>query len=107
MAEDLRTRNPKCFRDVPVQKDVRVCVVGKVFKPNEGKVLALNRALSEYFRLVRWYLGFNFKSKSLLHKKGYEKAKESFPLNTSLIQTARDKAAEILKSLGKNGERVV
>ena len=80
-----------------MQKNVQVCVVGKVFKPNERKVLALNRALNEYFRLVRWYIGFNSKSKSFLHENGYEKAKELFNLNTALIQTARDKAIEILK----------
>jgi transposase len=33
-----------------------------------------------------------------LHEKCYEKAKELFNLNTALIQTARDKAVEILKS---------
>jgi IS605 OrfB family transposase len=81
-----------------VQKDIQVCVVGKVFKPNRLKVLALNKTLNEYFRLVRWYLGFNSKSKSFLHRNGYEKAKELFNLNTALIQTARDKAVEILRS---------
>jgi IS605 OrfB family transposase len=73
-------------------------VIGKVFKPNRLKVLALNRILNEYFRLVRWYPGFNSKSKSFLHENGYKKAKELFNLNTALIQTARDKAVEILKS---------
>jgi len=29
-------------------KAVQVCVVGKVFKPNRMKVLALNRTLNEY-----------------------------------------------------------
>jgi IS605 OrfB family transposase len=77
-------------------------VVGKVFKPNERKVLALNRTLNEYFRLVRWYIGFNSKSKSFLHENGYEKAKELFNLNTALIQTARDKAVEILKGFERN-----
>jgi putative transposase len=86
----------------PVQKDVQVCVVGKVFKPNRLKVLALNRALSEYFKLVKWYLRFNSKSKSVLHKNCYERAKEHFNLNTALIQTGRDKAVEILKSFAKN-----
>jgi IS605 OrfB family transposase len=85
-------------RDVPLQKDVQVCVVGKVFKPNRLKVLALNRTLNEYSRLVRWYIGFNSKSKSFLHENCYGKAKELFNLNTALIQTARDKAVEILKS---------
>lgn len=81
----------------PMQKDVQVCVVGKVFRPNRLKVLALNGAFSEYFRLVRWYLRFNSKSKSVLHENCYEKAKERFNLNTALIQTARDKAVEVLK----------
>ena len=77
-------------------------VIGKVFKPNRGKVLALNRAFEAYFRLLKWYLRFNTKSKIALHKNSYEKAKECFNLNTALIQTARDKAVEILKSFEKN-----
>jgi hypothetical protein len=44
-----------------LQKDVQLCVVGKVFKPNRLKVLALNKTLNEYFRLVEWYLSFNSK----------------------------------------------
>jgi len=80
----------------------RMCVVGKVFKPNRLKVLALNKALNEYFRLVEWYLGFNSRLKSFLHGECYEKAKELFKLNTSLIRTARDKAVEILKSFEEN-----
>jgi len=83
-------------------RDVHVTVVGKVFKPNRGKVLALNRALEVYFGLLKWYLRFNIKSKSSLHKNSYEKAKERFNLNTALIQTARDKAIEMLKSFEKN-----
>ena len=85
-----------------MRKEVQVCVIGKVFKPNKGKVLALNRALSEYFRLVRWYLSFNSTSETFLHENCYEKAKEFFNLNTALIQTARDKAIEILKSFEEN-----
>ena len=81
-----------------MQKDVQVCVVGKVFKPNRLKVLALNRTLNEYFRLVRWYIGFNSKSKNFLHENFYAKAKGLFNLNTALIQTARDKAVEMLRS---------
>jgi len=85
-----------------LQKDVQICVVGKVFKPNKRKVLALNRTLSEYFGLVKWYLKFNSKSKSFLHENGYEEAKELFNLNTALIQTGRDKAVEVLKSFEEN-----
>jgi IS605 OrfB family transposase len=87
-----------------MQKDVQVTVVGKILKPNKSKVLALNRTLNVYFRLVKWYLTFNSKSKRFLHENGYEKAKELFGLNTALIQTARDKTVEILKSFEKNME---
>ncbi|MBS7611886.1 hypothetical protein KEJ27_06735 [Candidatus Bathyarchaeota archaeon] len=81
-----------------MQKDVQVCIIGKVFKPNKLKVLSLNRALNEYFRLVNWYLSFNSNSKKFLHENSYEDAKRLFNLNTALIQTARDKAVEVLKS---------
>ena len=83
-------------------REVHVTVVGKVFKPNRGKVLALNRAFEAYFRLLKWYLRFNSKSKSSLHKNSYEEAKERFNLSTALIQTARDKAIEMLKSFEKS-----
>jgi hypothetical protein len=36
------------FRDVSLLEDVQVCVVGKVFKPNRLKFLALKRTLNEY-----------------------------------------------------------
>ena len=85
-----------------MQRDVQLTVIGKVFKPNPNKVLALNMTLKEYFRLVRRYLSFNSTSKTLLHENGYEKAKRLFNLNTALIQTARDKTIEILKSFQKN-----
>ena len=76
-------------------------MVGKVFRPNKKKVLALNRFLEEYFELVNWYLGFNSTSKTFLHRNTYEKAKQLFNLNTALIQTARDKAVEIVKSFNE------
>jgi IS605 OrfB family transposase len=85
-----------------LQKEAQICVVGKVFRPNKSKVLALNKTLSEYFKLVKWYLGYNSTSKKFLHEKCYEKAKELFNLNTALIQTARDKAVEILKGFEEN-----
>ena len=58
----------------------------------------MNRCLEEYFKAVKFFLSFNSTSKVYLHENGYEKAKRSFDLNTALIQTARDKAVEILKS---------
>jgi len=84
-----------------MRKEVQLTIVGKVFKPNKRKVLALNRCLEEYFKLVKWYLSFNSASKTFLHRNGYEEAKQLFNLNTALIQTARDKAVEILKSFNQ------
>ncbi|MEM1605792.1 MAG: hypothetical protein QW604_01885 [Fervidicoccaceae archaeon] len=48
-------------------------------------------------------LSFNSTSKTFLHENYYGKAKELFNLNTALIQTARDKAIEILKSHRERG----
>jgi len=79
----------KSLGDVPLQKEVQICVVGKVFRPNRSKVLALNKTLSEYFKIVKWYLSCNSKSKKFLHEKCYEDAKRLFNLNTALIQTAK------------------
>ena len=84
-----------------MRREVQVTVVGKVFRPNRKKVLALNRCLEEYFKLVKWYISFDTTSKTFLHKNGYEKAKQLFNLNTALIQTARDKAVEIVKSFNE------
>jgi len=89
-----------------MRKEVQITVVGKVWNANKGKILALNECLKEYFRAVKFFLSFNTTSKTCLHKNGYEKAKQLFNLNTALIQTARDKAVEILKSFNerkKNG----
>ena len=57
--------------------------------------------MDEYFKAVKFFLGFNSTSKIFLHENGYKKAKKLFNLNTALIQTARDKAVEILKSFNK------
>jgi len=84
------------------KKEVQVTVVGKVFRPNSRKVLALNRTFGKYFRLVKWYIRFNSDSKTFLHENGYERAKRLFDINTALIQTARDKAVEILKGFEEN-----
>jgi IS605 OrfB family transposase len=85
-----------------LQKEAQICVVGRVFRPNKSKVLALNKTLGEYFKLVKWYLGYNSTSKKFLHEKCCEDAKRLFNLNTALIQTARDKAVEIMKGFEEN-----
>ena len=84
-----------------MKKEVQITVVGKVWNANKGKILALNKCLDEYFKAVKFFLSFNSTSKTFLHKNGYEKAKQLFNLNTALIQTARDKAVEILKSFNE------
>jgi len=81
--------------------DVPICVVGKVFKPNEQKVLALNQCLSEFMRAVKFYS--HLKDTSRQHNKVfYEEAKARFRLPTALVQNARDKAGEVLKSFEEN-----
>jgi len=84
-----------------MKKEVQITVVGKVWNANKRKILALNTCLDEYFEAVKFFLSFNSTSKIFLHENGYKKAKELFNLNTALIQTARDKAVEILKSFNK------
>jgi hypothetical protein len=36
-----------------LQRKVKICVIGNVFKLNREKALALNKTLSEYFRLAK------------------------------------------------------
>ncbi len=79
-------------------KEIKITIIGKVFNANKNKILIINQALEKYFKLVKWYLDFNNISKKELHNRTYEKAKEMFDLNTALIQTARDKAIEIMRS---------
>jgi len=78
-----------------------VTVVGKVFRPNPRKVLALNRTLGEYFMLVKWYLGFNSDSKTFLHENGYESAMQLYNKHGT-NSDRRDKAVDILKSFEEN-----
>jgi putative transposase len=89
----------------PVQKEVQLTVVGKVFRPNKQKALALNSCLNEYLGSVKCYLLLNDVSKTYLHRNWYGYARENFELSSALIQTARDKAVETLKSFRKNGKK--
>ncbi|MBD3195637.1 MAG: hypothetical protein GF317_11305 [Candidatus Lokiarchaeota archaeon] len=78
-----------------MQSIVQLTVIGKVFNPNKGKLLSLNRDLHQYIECVRWYLSFKPTSKKKLHKDAYHKAKQRFELKIALLQSARDKAVEI------------
>ncbi len=60
-----------------MQKDVQLTAIGKVFKPNRQKILAMNRALLEYFELVKWYLSLNSRSKNYLHKMAMNTPKDA------------------------------
>jgi len=82
-------------------KEIKITIVGKVFNANKNKILILNQTLEEYFKLVKWYLDFNTISKKELYNKSYESAKKMFDLNTALLQTAKDKAIEIMKSFNE------
>lgn len=81
-----------------MEKEVQLTAVGKVFKPNRRKALALNRCLDEYPELVKWHLSFTSTSKAWLHREKYGEARKRFNLSSALIQTARDKAVEVLNS---------
>jgi hypothetical protein len=45
--------NGQSLEGVSLQKEAQICVVGKVFRPNKSKILALNKTLTEYFKLVK------------------------------------------------------
>ena len=47
-----------------MKKKVQIIVVGRVWKPNKSKVLALNECLDEYFKTVKFFLRFNSVSKT-------------------------------------------
>ncbi|MBD3197306.1 MAG: hypothetical protein GF317_19785, partial [Candidatus Lokiarchaeota archaeon] len=80
---------------------LQLTVIGKVFNPNKGKLLNINRDLDQYIECVRWYLSFKPTSKQMLHKDAYYKAKQRFELKTVLLQSARDKTVEIYTSFRK------
>ncbi|MBD3196719.1 MAG: hypothetical protein GF317_16805 [Candidatus Lokiarchaeota archaeon] len=59
-----------------MQSILQLIVIGKVFNPNKGKVLSLNRNLDQYIECVRWYLSFKPTSKQRIHKDADYKAKQ-------------------------------
>ena len=87
-------------------KIVQETIIGKVYNENKGKTYRLNSLLEEYFKLIRLYISIGLElkdiSKSSLHEFAYSKTCDEFNLVTGLIQTARDKSVEILKSFKKS-----
>lgn len=87
-------------------KIVQTTIIGKVYNENKGKTYRLNRLLEEYFKLIRLYISIGLElkdmSKSSLHEFTYSTICDKFNLSAGLIQTARDKSVEILKSFKKS-----
>jgi len=77
--------------------------MGKAQSLNKTKSYRLNTAMEKYFCLVKSYLSTGITSGSVLHEMMYDDVKNDFNLNTNLINTARSKAVEILKSYNKTG----
>jgi IS605 OrfB family transposase len=87
-------------------KIVQTTIIGKVYKENKGKTFRLNRLSEEYFKLIKLYVSIGLElrdmSKSSLHELTYSNICNEFNLATGLIQTARDKSVEIIKSFKKS-----
>jgi putative transposase len=77
---------------------VKIAVQGKILNPNKEKRHKLNIVLEKYLRVVKFFASFKIKDKKLLQQKGYEEARRRFGLSSTLTQTARDKAAELVKA---------
>jgi len=66
--------------------------------PNKDKRHKLNVALEEYLKAVKFFASFGIKDKYLLHRKAYKEAMMRFGLSSNLTESARDKAAELVKA---------
>ena len=92
-----------------MKKEVRICIIGKVYNPNFRKLLKLNKCLEQYFKLVRFYIKEIEKQKTTskvkLHNSTYEQVKQKYHLPSALTQSARDKAVEIYRSFRKNSKK--
>jgi hypothetical protein len=72
-------------------------VQGKVVNPNKEKRHKLNVVLEKYLKMVKFFASFKLKDKKLLQKMTYREARRRFGLSSTLTQTARDKAVELVK----------
>jgi len=97
----LKVRNWVCR----IHAMLQLTVIGKVFNPKAGKILALNRDLDQYMACVTWYYVFQPTSKTQLHHDAYQSPKTKFNLKTALLQSARDKAVEIYTSFQQVKEK--
>jgi len=77
---------------------VKVTVQGKILNPNKEKRHKLNVVLEKYLKAVKFFASFGIKDKNLLQRRAYEEARRRFGLSSTLTQTARDKAVELVKA---------
>jgi len=81
-----------------LRAEVKVAVQGKILNPNKEKRHKLNVVLEKYLKAVKFFASFKIKDKNLLQQKAYEEARRRFGLSSTLTQTARDKAVELVKA---------
>jgi IS605 OrfB family transposase len=77
---------------------VKIAVQGKILNPNKEKRHKLNVVLETYLKAVKFFASFKIKDKRLLQQKGYKDARRKFGLSSTLTETARDKAVEVVKA---------
>jgi hypothetical protein len=80
-----------------LKAEVKVAVQGKILNPNKEKRHKLNVVLEKYLKAVKFFASFKIKDKELLKQKAYKEARRRVGLSSTLTQTARDKAVELVK----------
>ncbi|AWR98520.1 IS200/IS605 family element transposase accessory protein TnpB [Metallosphaera hakonensis JCM 8857 = DSM 7519] len=80
-----------------LKAEVKVTIQGKILNPNREKRHKLNVVLEKYRKAVKFFASFKIRDKTLLQEKAYKEARMRFGLSSTLTQTARDKAVELVK----------
>ena len=81
-----------------LKAEVKVAVQGKILNPNKEKRYKLNVVLEKYLKTVKFFASFKINDKKLLQQKAYKEARRRFGMSSTLTQTARDKAVELVKA---------
>jgi len=81
-----------------LKAEVKVAVQGKILNPNKEKGHKLNVVLEKYLKAVKFFASFKINDKKLLQQKAYKEARRRFGMSSTLTQTARDKAVELVKA---------
>ena len=88
------------------EKFLQTTIIGKAQNMNKTKSYRLNIAMEKYFDLIKLYTSTGITSRAALHNLMYDGVKNDFNINTALIQTAANKATEILKSYNETGKKI-